>query len=399
MSCSSCHNPHGSSGRSSSSATPSTTPATPATPRSAARSCTRTSRSPTTAPTATTRTAAPSPAMLVARPPLLCQQCHTPHVAGGVGAVGGQPGVFPPPCRRPDLVRRHGHVERQERGEHLAGPQPARTAIRRFTARTIRPPPIRRRSSCSAERCARYGERSDDQPGTAIRYPPDGSGASPCSRPMAPAQAETVVDRRRRSTSALDGITGVQRRSRPVRPVQRPAQCRPGGRHPRFRLLRRRDIRARQSSSSSSAPTCCSQTRELGLSWKNQGDWKFVADYNEQIHYDPYSVNTGMLGFGTTTPQVVSCRAGPGTGTDVDLKVKRTSVGLGFWKSLTPTRQPRGQAQERGPGRLAPVRQRLHLPVVGGAGLPGRHGDQHRLGRADAARADQLEHRPRSMPG
>lgn len=36
------------------------------------------------------------PAMLKARPPMLCQQCHTPHVAGGVGAVGGQPGVFTP---------------------------------------------------------------------------------------------------------------------------------------------------------------------------------------------------------------------------------------------------------------------------------------------------------------
>ena len=36
------------------------------------------------------------PAMLKARPPMLCQQCHTPHVAGGVGAVGGQPGVYPP---------------------------------------------------------------------------------------------------------------------------------------------------------------------------------------------------------------------------------------------------------------------------------------------------------------
>jgi DmsE family decaheme c-type cytochrome len=36
------------------------------------------------------------PAMLTARPPMLCQQCHTPHVAGGVGAVGGQPGVFAP---------------------------------------------------------------------------------------------------------------------------------------------------------------------------------------------------------------------------------------------------------------------------------------------------------------
>jgi DmsE family decaheme c-type cytochrome len=34
--------------------------------------------------------------MLKARPPMLCQQCHTPHVAGGVGALGGQPGVFPP---------------------------------------------------------------------------------------------------------------------------------------------------------------------------------------------------------------------------------------------------------------------------------------------------------------
>ena len=35
-------------------------------------------------------------AMLKSRPPMLCQQCHTPHVQGGVGAVGGQPGVFPP---------------------------------------------------------------------------------------------------------------------------------------------------------------------------------------------------------------------------------------------------------------------------------------------------------------
>lgn len=35
-------------------------------------------------------------ALLTARPPMLCQQCHTPHVAGAVGAVGGQPGVFPP---------------------------------------------------------------------------------------------------------------------------------------------------------------------------------------------------------------------------------------------------------------------------------------------------------------
>jgi len=34
--------------------------------------------------------------LLTARLPMLCQQCHTPHVAGGVGAIGGQPGVYPP---------------------------------------------------------------------------------------------------------------------------------------------------------------------------------------------------------------------------------------------------------------------------------------------------------------
>ena len=31
--------------------------------------------------------------MLKARAPMLCQQCHTPHVAGGFGALAGQPGV------------------------------------------------------------------------------------------------------------------------------------------------------------------------------------------------------------------------------------------------------------------------------------------------------------------
>lgn len=34
--------------------------------------------------------------MLTARAPILCNQCHTPHTAGGIGALGGQPGVFPP---------------------------------------------------------------------------------------------------------------------------------------------------------------------------------------------------------------------------------------------------------------------------------------------------------------
>jgi MtrB/PioB family decaheme-associated outer membrane protein len=78
------------------------------------------------------------------------------------------------------------------------------------------------------------------------------------------------------------------------------------------------------------------ETRQLELLWKTQGNWKLSADYNEQVHYDPYSVNTGTVGFGSTTPQVMVLPGGPGTGSDVDLKVNRTSVGLGLWKSITP---------------------------------------------------------------
>lgn len=34
------------------------------------------------------------PGMLVARDPILCNQCHVPHVTGGVGALAGQRGVY-----------------------------------------------------------------------------------------------------------------------------------------------------------------------------------------------------------------------------------------------------------------------------------------------------------------
>ncbi len=78
------------------------------------------------------------------------------------------------------------------------------------------------------------------------------------------------------------------------------------------------------------------QTRELRLGWNKQGDWKVFADYNEQIHYDPYSVNSGSIGLGGTNPQVVVLPGGVGTGDNFDLKVKRTAFGLGLWKAITP---------------------------------------------------------------
>ena len=77
-------------------------------------------------------------------------------------------------------------------------------------------------------------------------------------------------------------------------------------------------------------------TRELHLVWKNPGDWKVSADYGELVRYNPDSVNTGVLGVGSSTPQVVNMTGGAGSGSDLDLRTKRTALGLGFGKWLTP---------------------------------------------------------------
>ena len=79
------------------------------------------------------------------------------------------------------------------------------------------------------------------------------------------------------------------------------------------------------------------ETRELHLVWKKPGDWKLSADYGQLVRYDPNTVNSGMLGFGSATPQVVNIA--PGSGTDFDLKTKRTGLGLGLAKWITPALQ------------------------------------------------------------
>lgn len=77
-------------------------------------------------------------------------------------------------------------------------------------------------------------------------------------------------------------------------------------------------------------------TREMGLVWKNPGSWKLSANYGELVRYDPTTVNSGLLGAGSTTPQVVALSAGPGTGADLELKTKRTGLGIGFAKTISP---------------------------------------------------------------
>ena len=70
------------------------------------------------------------------------------------------------------------------------------------------------------------------------------------------------------------------------------------------------------------------QTREIGLNWSRQGNWTFGATYNELWRVNPYTVNTGVLGTGTTTPTALYLPGGPGSGGDTELSTKRKSFGL-----------------------------------------------------------------------
>jgi len=69
-------------------------------------------------------------------------------------------------------------------------------------------------------------------------------------------------------------------------------------------------------------------SREMSFSREKQGDWKFNAGYSEIIRHDPRTINTGLIGAGTTTPTVVRL-ATPGTGSDLDLQLKRKGLTLG----------------------------------------------------------------------
>jgi MtrB/PioB family decaheme-associated outer membrane protein len=79
--------------------------------------------------------------------------------------------------------------------------------------------------------------------------------------------------------------------------------------------------------------------RELGLRWKKQGDWKFSADYRELVRRDTQVPNTGLIGAGTTNPLAVVLPGGPGTGSDLDLKIKRSNLGFAVSKVISSALQ------------------------------------------------------------
>ncbi len=95
------------------------------------------------------------------------------------------------------------------------------------------------------------------------------------------------------------------------------------------------------------------ETREFNFSQSKQGDWKYALDYNEIVRLDPYIINTGMTGIGSTRPMInlIAVPVGAGAangvlaasngiqGRDVELKIKRTALGVSGEKWITPELQ------------------------------------------------------------
>jgi len=75
--------------------------------------------------------------------------------------------------------------------------------------------------------------------------------------------------------------------------------------------------------------------RELNFSQDKQGDWKYSFGYSEMVRHDPRTINTGLQNAGTTTP-IVTSLVTPGTGTDLNLDIKRKAISVGADKWLTP---------------------------------------------------------------
>ncbi|BAL23614.1 MtrB/PioB family decaheme-associated outer membrane protein [Azoarcus sp. KH32C] len=70
-------------------------------------------------------------------------------------------------------------------------------------------------------------------------------------------------------------------------------------------------------------------SRELGLVYGPQGNWKFSLDYRGLPRYSQYSVNTGLRGMGSENLTV-----SPANKRDVILHTQRERISLGFEKSL-----------------------------------------------------------------
>lgn len=72
--------------------------------------------------------------------------------------------------------------------------------------------------------------------------------------------------------------------------------------------------------------------RLLRFEHERQGNWGYFVEFNQIPRFDPYRVNTGLQGIGTTT--VTPATIAPGAGANYEFKTERDRVSVGFRKAL-----------------------------------------------------------------
>ena len=73
--------------------------------------------------------------------------------------------------------------------------------------------------------------------------------------------------------------------------------------------------------------------RELGFSYRHLGDMKLWGEYSEITRHDPRTINTGVIGVGSTAPTVTLLPT-PGSGYELNLELKRKAFSLNAEKWL-----------------------------------------------------------------
>lgn len=79
-------------------------------------------------------------------------------------------------------------------------------------------------------------------------------------------------------------------------------------------------------------------TREVQFGQQKQGDWKYSLEYNEMVRHDPRTINTSLIGAGSTSP-LVSRLATVGSGDELNLNLKRKNVTVSVEKWLSKSLQ------------------------------------------------------------
>lgn len=76
------------------------------------------------------------------------------------------------------------------------------------------------------------------------------------------------------------------------------------------------------------------ENRDVSFSYERQGNWKIGGEYSELVHREIRTINTGMQGAGTASP-TVTLLSTPGSGQDLNLKLKRVGAGITAEKWLS----------------------------------------------------------------